>query len=168
MKITLLAAVLSGFVLSAAGVFADDIKVSVAFDGSGGRQLISMSPNGGLGASKTQQVTGREVFIMQNLTGDKIQDGAQVKFRMNDTIWNRSGNVINRVSARGSKDDTTVFDLKDVGGQFRLMVPGGGWLGGVAEGGRSFSIVENEEDGILVEFIVNPLGEEGQTASGKK
>lgn len=140
---------------------ADDIKVAMSFDASGGRQTISMSPHGGITAIKSGQITNREVFTMQNLTGDKIQDGAQVKIRFGETIWYRTEKgTISRTAARGSKGETTIFELKDLGGQYRIMAPGGGWLAGPSEGNnKSLRIVENEEDAVSFEFIENPLPE---------
>lgn len=147
-------------ILPALSARADDIKVAMAFDGSNGKLYVSMSPHGGLTASKTGQVTNREAFVMQNLTGSKIEGGIQVKFLYGDSIWYRTPtDTVSRIAARGSKDDLTVFELKDMGGQYRLMVPGGGWLGNLTENKKSFKVVESEEDAILVEFIENPLGE---------
>lgn len=160
MKIPQFLFAFAAIVLVAVSAHADDIKVAMAFDGDGGRLFVSMSPHGGLVSSKTGQVTERQAFVMQNLSGDKIQGGAQVKFLYGDSIWYRTpSDTIARIAARGSKDDVTVFELKDMGGQYRIMVPGGGWLGGPAENKKSYQIVENEEDAILVEFIENPLGE---------
>lgn len=159
MKIPLCSFLLA-FALTTAGLHADDIKVAMTFDGSNGRQFVTMIPQGGLAASRSGQATNREVFVMQNLTGDKIQGGTQVKFRYGESIWYRtSRDTVARVAARGARDDVTVFELKDLGGQYRILAPGGGWLGGVAEDKKSLRIVENEEDAVTFEFIENPLDE---------
>lgn len=141
-------------VLMSASAFADNIRVALSVESSGSRRFVVTIAKGGIGT--TGSLTNKSVFVMENQAGSEIQSGGQVRFRFGDSVWYLRDGRISRISPRSTTEELTTFELEADGDFYRLMAPGGGWVGPVSKDGRSLSIVEERDRALVLDIIVNP------------
>jgi hypothetical protein len=143
--------------LSAASLSAQDRKVAFSLIHDTGVRYLTTPANGGLGLSRGDLVTSREVFLLEDLNGGELETGDTVKVRWEKTCWSVTNNAVRRVSTKGANEDLTIFEVKKVEDKYRLKTNTGQWIGYPTEDNVNLQLTDVEDTSLLLEVVADPV-----------